>query len=166
MPDSPFTSSLAFLVSSAETRARLERALEALSRAEPIAGTTGALEFAAVFVATEAELLQKLKDLPSGSQRSCAIVVSDQLTLPDSPAGHAPSALAKSIRAMFRENQNLCGIVALVSGEEHRTPDVDSVVSARDLDVVRLRRAITNAAMGLWMKSPPGFRPSDRSAAD
>lgn len=150
-----YKSSLLFLVASPESLLRIRANLGILSEHEPLPGAGGFLEFAPLFASSEAELLQKLEAVKDEAAPSGVIVVSDILTSTNDHAGYFPSDVARSIREGFRAGQRLCGLVALVPHGEHRTTDIDRVVSAGDLDVGRLRKVIVKTAMGLWMKAPP-----------
>ena len=154
-----FKLNLIFLVSTAETRTQLTGTMETLGRREPIACTSGVLEFIPDFLPDEQDLLRRLEVLLQSSEPAALIVVSDRLAVGDGKDRYQPSGLTKSIRDSFRHTPHLCGLVALVEGVEHRTLDIDRTVAMGNLDYEELRNAITKTAMGLWMKSPPGFQP-------
>ena len=154
-----FRSHLLFLVKTTEIRAQVVRTMAELGRQEPVSGTNGILEFVPEMLQGESELWQRLKDLLTNIAPVAVILVSDQLAISKEHDGYQPSGLTEAVRESFRQAKALCGLVAILKGAEHRTLDIDRCVTMENMDVGRLRSAITKTAMGLWMKSPTAFQP-------
>ncbi|ODS33042.1 MAG: Acetyltransferase (GNAT) family protein [Candidatus Scalindua rubra] len=150
-----FQVSLIFWASSPKIRLLFEECISHLKSEEPVFDTNELLGFTVRYVSGEKELIKLMEELVNDDQPRRVVLVSDGLLGKKNGNGYLPNQLTAHIRKLFSTTPNhLCGIVALVNGEPHRTSDIDAVVDARNLEPQMLRKFIIQVADGLWLKSP------------
>lgn len=129
---------------------------------ERIFDTIEFFAFTIRFASTEDELFRQLHDSIHGER---VVIISDRLATETHDGHFEPSDLTNRIRRFFVERPNLlCGMVALVNGNVHRTTDIDVMLDCRRLRHAPLKYAILRVGHALWLKSP--FRTPDRLSAN